>query len=84
MTKNKEGNDFERSIQTAIYMFKVNNRNIRTNWEICSKSRAKTPDRLNSDFAANASQKRFEQPDYQIYLILENVAGIKEANNKDY
>ena len=51
MTKNNEENDFERSIQTAIYMFKVNNRNIRTNCEICSKSRAKTPDRLNSDFA---------------------------------
>ena len=51
MTKNNEENDFERSIQTAIYMFKVNNRNIRTNCEICSKSRAKTADRLNSDFA---------------------------------
>ena len=35
-------------------------------------------------FCRNASQKRFEQPDYQIYLILENVAAIKEANNKDY
>ena len=28
-----------------IYLLKVNNRNIRKRWEICSKSTIKTPDR---------------------------------------
>ena len=36
---------YQRSILADYYMFKVNNRNSRTRYEICSKLTIKTPER---------------------------------------
>ena len=39
-----EGRSFSRSFSAGIYLLKVNNRNIKTRCEICSKLTIKTPE----------------------------------------
>ena len=44
------------SSATNIYLFKVNNRNTKRKWEICSKLTVKTQERLSTVFIFNFEQ----------------------------